>query len=75
MVFRKEYGKVNVTFLVERISRFAVVMRNEDRQSKPIMEALIQGLAPLPSKTIGVAVQVSLTKRMTAWISRTRVGK
>jgi len=29
--------------------RYAVVMRNEDRQSKPIMEALIQGLAPLPA--------------------------
>ena len=49
MMFRKEHGKVNVTSLVERVSRFAVVMRNEDRQSKPIMEALIQGLAPLPA--------------------------
>lgn len=49
MMFRKEHGKVNVTSLVERVSRFTVVMRNEDRQSKPIMEALIQGLAPLPA--------------------------
>lgn len=49
MMFRKEHGKVNVTSLVKRVSRYAVVMRNEDRQSKPIMEALIQGLAPLPA--------------------------
>lgn len=49
MMFRKEHGKVNVTSLVERFSRYAVVMRNEDRQSKPIMEALIQGLALLPA--------------------------
>lgn len=49
MMFRKEHGKVNVTSLVERVSRYAVVLRNEDRQSKPIMEALIQGLAPLPA--------------------------
>ena len=42
MMFRKEHGKVNVTSLVERVSRYAVVMRNEDRQSKPIMEALIR---------------------------------
>ena len=49
MMFRKEHGKINVTSLVERVSRFAVVMRNEDRQSKPIMEALVQGLAPLPA--------------------------
>lgn len=49
MMFRKEHGKVNVTSLVERVSRFAVVLRNEDRQSKPIMEALIQALALLPA--------------------------
>jgi IS30 family transposase len=49
MMFRKEHGKVNVTSLVERVSRYAVVMRNEDRQSKPIMEALIQDLPPLPA--------------------------
>lgn len=49
MMFRKEHGKINVTSLVERVSRYAVVMRNEDRQSKPIMEALIQGLAALPT--------------------------
>ena len=49
MMFRKEHGKPNVTSLVERVSRDAVVMRNEDRQSKPIMEALVQGLAPLPA--------------------------
>lgn len=49
MMFRKEHGKMNVTSLVERVSRFALVMRNEDRQSKPIMEGLIQGLARLPA--------------------------
>lgn len=47
MMFRKEHGKVNVTSLVERLSRYTVVMRNEDSQSKPIMEAPINGLAPL----------------------------
>lgn len=49
MMFRKEHGKINVTSLVERVSRYTVVMRNEDRHSKPIMEALINGLAPLPA--------------------------
>jgi len=49
MMFRKEHGKVNVTSLVERVSRFTVVLRNEDRQSKPIMEALIGGLSKLPA--------------------------
>ena len=49
MMFQKEHGKVNVTSLVERVSRFTVVLRNEDRQSKPIMEALIGGLSILPA--------------------------
>lgn len=50
MLFRKEHGKINVTSLVERVSRYTVVLRNEDRQSRPIMEMLIQGLAPLPAE-------------------------
>lgn len=50
MMFRKEHGRVNVISFVERVSRYTVVMRNEDRQSKPIMEALIESLAPLPAE-------------------------
>lgn len=46
--FRQKFGTVNVTSLVERVSRFAVFRRNEDRQSKPIMEDLIAVLGPLP---------------------------
>ena len=73
MMFRKEHGKVNVTSLVERVSRFAVVFRNEDRQSKPIMEALIQGLAHLPadarqSITFDRGTEFSAWKHLTAGI-------
>ncbi|OKP63677.1 hypothetical protein BTE77_35515 [Ensifer adhaerens] len=46
--FRKKFGKANVTSLVERVSRFAVFLRNNDRQSKPIMDGLIQALQSLP---------------------------
>lgn len=49
VMFQKEHGKVNVTSLVERVSRYAVIFRNEDRRSTPIMETLINGLAPLPA--------------------------
>lgn len=48
--FRKTFGKANVTSLVERVSRFTVFLRNNDRQSKPIMERLIAALGPLPQK-------------------------
>lgn len=46
--FRKKFGKGNVTSLVERVSRFAVLLRNNDRQSRPVMDGLIQVLQSLP---------------------------
>jgi len=48
VMFRKEFGTANVTALVERVSRFTLLARNEDRTSKPVMEALIAGLGTLP---------------------------
>ena len=46
--FRKKFGKANVTSLVERVSRFAIFLRNNDRQSRPVMDGLIQTLQALP---------------------------
>lgn len=43
------FRKANVTSLVERISRFAVVLKNPDRQSKPIMEGLVDSMSSLPA--------------------------
>lgn len=46
--FRKKFGKANVTSLVERVSRFTVFLRNNDRQSRSIMDGLVGVLGPLP---------------------------
>jgi IS30 family transposase len=46
--FRKKFGKANITSLVERVSRFTVFLRNNDRQSRSIMDGLIDVLSPLP---------------------------
>jgi transposase, IS30 family len=46
--FRKEGGPANVTSLVERVSRFTLLLKNADRRSKPVMEEIITGLFPLP---------------------------
>ena len=48
--FRKMFGKANVTSLVERVSRFIVFLRNNDRQSRSIMEGLINALGPFPMR-------------------------
>ena len=50
VMFRKEFGKANVTSLVERVSRFTVVLKNPGSQSKPVMEGLIDSLSPLPAE-------------------------
>ncbi|MEP7456612.1 hypothetical protein [Phyllobacterium sp. SB3] len=48
MIFRKEYGNANIATLLERKSRYTVLFRNNDRQSKPIMGHLINELSALP---------------------------
>lgn len=48
MIFRRELGSANVASLVERKTRFAVLFRNGDRRSKPLMSRLIDLFAPLP---------------------------
>lgn len=48
MIFRKEHGPANVATIVERVSRYTVIFRNNDRRSKPIMNTLINLLGPLP---------------------------
>lgn len=45
---RKKFGKANVTSLVERVSRFAIFLRNNDRQSRPVMDGLVRALQALP---------------------------
>ncbi len=39
-----------MTSLVEHVSRFAVLLRNNDRQSRPIMERLISVMRALPHR-------------------------
>lgn len=48
MIFRRELGPVNVASMVERKTRFAVLFRNGDRRSKPLMTRLIDLFSPLP---------------------------
>ena len=48
MIFRREHGEANVASLVERKGRFAVLLRNPDRRSGPLMGRLVTLLAPLP---------------------------
>jgi IS30 family transposase len=48
MAFRKEFGKGNLTTLVERRSRYTVLIRNPDRNSTGVITGVIQQLRSLP---------------------------
>ena len=46
--FRQKFGPANVTTMVERLSRFIVVLRNPEKRTKPIMSQIAEALRPLP---------------------------
>lgn len=48
MIFRRDFGPANIATVVERVSRYTVLFRNNDRRSKPIMNSLVWLLSPLP---------------------------
>ncbi len=37
MLFKQSLGKSNVTSLVERVSRFTVLLKNPNKRTKPVM--------------------------------------
>lgn len=48
IIFDRDLGEANVTTLVERKSRYCVMIKNGSRHSLPIMNKIIQAFAPLP---------------------------
>ena len=50
VLFRQKFGAANVTTLIERMSRFLVVLKNPEKRTKPIMAQIAKTLGPLPQK-------------------------
>jgi len=48
VLFRQKYGPANVTTMIERTSRFLLMLKNEEKRTKPIMARIAQALTPLP---------------------------
>lgn len=48
VAFRKEFGKANLTSLVERRSRYIVLIRNPSRHTTGVMAGIERCLRPLP---------------------------
>jgi transposase, IS30 family len=48
LIFRREHGKANVTSLLERKSRFTLLLPNDDRRSTAVLSRVAGALRPLP---------------------------
>lgn len=48
MIFRREHGQANVTSLVERKSRYTVLLKNRDRRSSGVVSRIRETLVHLP---------------------------
>lgn len=48
MIFERAQGNANVATLIERKTRYTVLLRNNDRKSRPLMNKLINEMSPLP---------------------------
>ena len=49
LIFERPLGHTNVTTLVERKSRYTVLIKNPSRHSRPIMGKIIRAFSPLPA--------------------------
>ena len=48
MLFKQKLGQSNVTSLVERVSRFTVLLKNPNKRTKPVMGKIMQAVRDLP---------------------------
>jgi IS30 family transposase len=48
MLFEQKRGQTNVISLVERVSRFTVILKNPNKRTKPVMQKIIKAIKDLP---------------------------
>ena len=48
MLFKQKLGQTNVTSLVERVSRFTVILKNPNKRTKPVMGKINKAIKDLP---------------------------
>ncbi len=48
MVFEQGFGQSNLTSLVERVSRFTVLLKNPSKHTKPVMGKIMKVIRDLP---------------------------
>jgi transposase, IS30 family len=46
--FKQRFGQSNITSLVERVSRFTVLLKNPNKRTKPVMGKIMKAVSDLP---------------------------
>jgi IS30 family transposase len=49
IIFERPFGQANVTSLIERKSRYTVLIKNRSRHSQPIMDGIVRAFSFLPT--------------------------
>ena len=49
IIFERPFGHANVTSLIERKSRYTVLIKNPSRHSRPIMDKIVRAFSSLPA--------------------------
>ncbi len=49
MLFKQKLGQTNVTSLVERVSRFTVILKNLNKRTQPVMGKIMDAIRDLPN--------------------------
>ena len=50
VIFKRAHGKTNLTSMIERQSRYTQLIRNPDRQSKPLVSSIARALQAMPNQ-------------------------
>nr|WP_273069168.1 IS30 family transposase [Thioclava marina] len=48
VLFKQSFGQTNITSMVERVSRFTVLLKNPNKRTKPVMGKIMKAIADLP---------------------------
>ena len=48
VLFKQSFGQTNITSMVERVSRFTVLLKNPNKRTKPVMGKIIKAIGDLP---------------------------
>jgi len=48
MLFKQRLDQTNVSSLVERVSKFTVILKNPNKRTKPVMGRFIDAIRDLP---------------------------